>query len=255
MTDPVLRQLFRDQSGRLWRDFLPAWESWLSRADTGALTRLRHLVHTLKGSALGLDHLALADACHSLESAWAAVPPEPDALAAWSRLRPLWRAHVDDGAMPELAPAAMEAAVSAFFRRTAEQLGVPAELHCRLAPAWVAERMLLWDVLPHLLRNALTHGREPAAVRGAAGKPERLRVWVRGLSGEGWLRLLVADDGAGRGRAAGGAPDLWAGRGQGVAAVRAAVAAHGGGGQRPGRVQWRGRAGRGGVARISIFSI
>ncbi len=246
MMDPVLRQLFRTQATRLWQDFLPRWADWLGSRDVTVLARLRYLVHTLKGSALGLDETALAQACHDLESAWDDDPDETMAIAAWTHLCPLWQAEVDAAVASELVDAGvLEEAVAAFFRRSMHQLGIEAELHCRLDHAWADEQALLWDVLPHLLRNALTHGHEPVAVRLAAGKPEALQVWVRGLAGGKRLRLLVADDGAGVRRQRAGA-DLWSGRGQGVAAVRAAVAGRG-------RLQWRGRAGRGGVARISIF--
>lgn len=250
MSDEALRQIFRAQAGRLWHDFLPCWGRWLGSQDATELTRLRHLLHTLKGSALALDQLVLAEACHALESAWDEVPAEPAALVAWARLSPLWRQHVDASASApaQVTVAGLEQAVAAFFRRTAEQLDLAVELDCRLAPGWAAEQALLWDVLPHLLRNALTHGAEPADVRLAAGKPARLRVWVRGREQPAGLCLLVADDGAGQRRAL--PADLWSGRGLGVAAVRVAVARHGRG---QGRLQWRGSPGRGGVARIRIF--
>jgi nitrate/nitrite-specific signal transduction histidine kinase len=202
-------------------------------------------VHTLKGSALGLDHVALAEACHALESAWDAGQVMA-VQQAEQGLRALWLQHVELATLQApLRVADLEAAVEAFFTRSMHQLGIPATLHCRLAPAWLDEQALLWDVLPHLLRNALVHGQEPVATRQAAGKPERLQVWVRGHAGAGRLRLLVADDGAGVRRQQ-GAPDLWSGRGMGVAAVRAAVAGRG-------LLQWRSRPGRGGVARICLF--
>lgn len=244
--DPVLRHIFRTQAGRLWRQFLPLWAEWMATADAAALQRLRYLVHTLKGSALGVDERALAQACHDLESAWDAPAPQVAAQAAWMRLHPLWQAQVEQGTVLDGAHVLveLEQAVLAFFTRTQEQLGIPATLTCRLTSSWCAEQALLWDVLPHLLRNALTHGREPEATRLAAGKSAVMRVIVRGCDGARGLRLLVADDGAGQRRARTEA-DLWAGRGLGVAAVRAAV------GER-GRLQWRGRAGYGGVARIFI---
>lgn len=245
MNDPVLMQLFRTQATRLWQDFTPVWADWLSGQDDADLQRLRYLVHTLKGSALGLDQVALAEACHALESAWD-TRQVMAARQAEQWLRALWLAHVDPVALPApLLVADLEAAVQAFFARSVLQLGIPATLHCRLVPAWLDEQALLWDVLPHLLRNALVHGQEPVATRQAAGKPERLQVWVRGHAGAGRLRLLVADDGAGVRRQQ-GVPDLWSGRGMGVAAVRAAVAERG-------LLQWRSRPGRGGLARICLF--
>ncbi len=250
MNDPVLRQLFRRQASRLWQDFMPVWSAWLTGQSDADLQRLRYLVHTLKGSALGLDHQVLAEACHELETAWDDTRIEvariEAAQVAWQHLRLLWQVHVGDDAGAEpLTAADLEAAVQAFFTRTASQLGIPALLHCRLAPVWRDEQALLWDVLPHLLRNALVHGHESSVIRRAAGKPARLQVWVRGLASPQRLRLLVADDGAGARRQP-RAADLWSGRGMGVAAVRAALAGRGG-------LQWRSQAGRGGVARLSIF--
>lgn len=244
--DPVLRRIFLTQAGRLWRQFLPLWAEWMTTADAAALQRLRYLVHTLKGSALGVDEQVLAQACHALESAWDDSSPKGTASQVWARLRPLWQAQLELVAADDDAQAATDLAqaVRVFCARTREQLDIPAEISCRLAPGWCAEQALLWDVLPHLLRNALVHGHEPGAVRLAAGKPAVMRVIVRGHDGVGGLRLLVADDGAGQRRTRVEA-DLWAGRGLGVAAVRAAV------GER-GRLQWRGRAGYGGVARIFI---
>lgn len=244
--DPVLARIFRTQAARLWRQFLPLWAGWCADGDAASLQRLRYLTHTLKSSALAVDEQALARACHALEAAWDAPEPSAAAQAAWTTLQPRWQAQVahDDHAGPA-ALFELEQAVTAFFVRTREQLGIPAELTCQLAEGWCDEQALLWDVLPHLLRNALTHGHELEGVRRAAGKPPVLRVIVRGRYGEAGLRLLVADDGAGQRRAQ-SAPDLWAGRGLGVAAVRAAL------GER-GRLGWRGRAGRGGVARIVIF--
>lgn len=244
----MLAQLFRTQATRLWQDFMPVWAAWLATQDEPSLQRLRYLVHTLKGSALGLDNRALAEACHDLETAWDGGLTEV-ARVAEQHLRLLWQVHVEVVAVAEepepLTVADLEAAVRAFFARTVAQLGIPADLHCRLVPAWLDEQALLWDVLPHLLRNALVHGQEPLAIRLAAGKPERLQVWVRGLVSPQRLRLLVADDGAGVRRQQTGA-DLWSGRGMGVAAVKAALAGRG-------CLQWLSREGRGGVARLSIF--
>lgn len=244
--DPVLMRIFRAQARRLWWSFLPLWAGWCADGDTAALQRLRYLVHTLKGSALAVDEHALAQACHALETAWDAQQPVPAAQVAWTMLRPRWQAQVAlDGCAGPAALAELEQAVVAFFARTREQLGIAAELSCRLSEGWCAEQVLLWDALPHLLRNALAHGHEAESVRVAAGKPPLLRVIVRGRDGIGGLRLLVADDGAGQRRSR-PEPDLWAGRGLGVAAVRAALGARG-------RLGWRGRVGHGGVARIVIF--
>lgn len=244
MSDTALQTLFRTQAARLWRDYLPLRDAWLAAPDGPLPDALRQLVHTLKGSALGLDLHALAAACHALESAW--HDGDSEAARGIARtLERLWQAQIEEGSGAVATEVDLESAVRDFFARTAGQLDMVANLHCRLAPAWQAEQELLWDVLPHLLRNALVHGQEPVATRLAAGKPERLRVWVRAHARPGRLCLLVADDGAGVRRERDEA-DLWSGRGQGVAAVRATVAGRG-------CLRWRSRAGQGGVARLSIF--
>lgn len=51
--------------------------------------------------------------------------------------------------------------------------------------------------LNHLLRNALDHGIEPAALRVAAGKPERAALGIRARVMGGFIHLEVSDDGAG----------------------------------------------------------
>ncbi|MBX6364635.1 MAG: chemotaxis protein CheW, partial [Gemmatimonadetes bacterium] len=53
------------------------------------------------------------------------------------------------------------------------------------------------EPLVHLLRNAVDHGIEPAAVRRAAGKPERGRITLRALRERAGVRIVVEDDGAG----------------------------------------------------------
>jgi two-component system sensor histidine kinase and response regulator WspE len=51
--------------------------------------------------------------------------------------------------------------------------------------------------LNHLLRNALDHGIEPAALRVAVGKPERATLGIRARMMAGFIHLEVSDDGAG----------------------------------------------------------
>ena len=55
----------------------------------------------------------------------------------------------------------------------------------------------LSEPLLHLVRNALAHAAEPAAVRLAAGKKARLTLTLRAETEGQWLRLEVADDGPG----------------------------------------------------------
>ncbi|MDO8606659.1 MAG: response regulator [Phaeospirillum sp.] len=63
-----------------------------------------------------------------------------------------------------------------------------------------ADRMVLQglkDPVMHLLRNALSHGVEPPAVRAAAGKPDNATVMLRFDVSDGRLVVLVEDDGKG----------------------------------------------------------
>jgi two-component system chemotaxis sensor kinase CheA len=59
----------------------------------------------------------------------------------------------------------------------------------------VVERMA--DPLLHLVRNAVSHGLEPAAERVAAGKPPKGRLTLRAAAAGGMIVLEVADDGRG----------------------------------------------------------
>jgi len=53
------------------------------------------------------------------------------------------------------------------------------------------------DPLMHLVRNAMDHGIEPAAVRAAAGKPARGRVELNAFHDSGSIVIEVVDDGGG----------------------------------------------------------
>ncbi|MDG2529106.1 hybrid sensor histidine kinase/response regulator [Caulobacter endophyticus] len=55
----------------------------------------------------------------------------------------------------------------------------------------------LKDPVMHLLRNAVSHGREAPQARAAAGKPERLTVAMTVSAASGRLRIDIADDGPG----------------------------------------------------------
>ena len=53
------------------------------------------------------------------------------------------------------------------------------------------------DPLMHLVRNAMDHGIEPAAVRAAAGKPPKGRVELNAFHDSGSIVIEVVDDGGG----------------------------------------------------------
>jgi two-component system chemotaxis sensor kinase CheA len=82
---------------------------------------------------------------------------------------------------------------------TAAELGREVELEAeggevRLDKA-IADRIA--EPLAHLLRNAVSHGVEPPAVREAAGKPRAGRVRLRAEPFGNRVRITVADDGPG----------------------------------------------------------
>ncbi|MFC4169536.1 chemotaxis protein CheA [Teichococcus aestuarii] len=168
----------------------------------------------------------------------------------------------------------------ALARETAARLGKEATLEMA-GEALEADRAIvegLYEPLLHLLRNALDHGIEPPAERQARGKPPagRLRLAAR-RAGER-LEISLSDDGAGldperlraaaraRGVAGAAAMDEAAlhallftpgfstaagvsdisGRGVGMDAVRAAIAALGG------HVALESRKGEGTTVRLSL---
>lgn len=168
----------------------------------------------------------------------------------------------------------------ALARETAARLGKEATLEME-GEALEADRAIvegLYEPLLHLLRNALDHGIEPPAERQARGKPPagRLRLVAR-RAGER-LEITLADDGAGldperlraaaRARGVAGAATLdeaalhaliftpgfstaagvsdISGRGVGMDAVRAAIAALGG------QVALESRRGEGTTVRLSL---
>jgi len=53
------------------------------------------------------------------------------------------------------------------------------------------------DPLTHLVRNAMDHGIEPAAVRRACGKPERGTVRLNAFHDSGSIVIEISDDGGG----------------------------------------------------------
>lgn len=233
----ALRQLFERQAA--------AWLTEFRASPDPA--RQAQLLHTLKGAALALEESVLAARCHQAETALA----EGGLDAVLSDLLASWLAVLPQSLPPALDDVqALAAAVHDFTRITAGQLGQACRMQVDLHPAWLQEQDLLWAMLPHLLRNALTHGGEAPSVRVAAGKPAALQLVVRGRcqpqpGTAGRWTLLVADDGPGRTRST--QPlTLWQGRGQGVPAVRAALAARAGlDGQA--RLRWRGQPGVGSV--------
>jgi chemosensory pili system protein ChpA (sensor histidine kinase/response regulator) len=89
-------------------------------------------------------------------------------------------------------------------RQTARDLDRQANLDIRGGDTpvdrGVLERML--GPLEHLLRNAVAHGIEPAAVRRAAGKPELGQIALTIAPGDNDIALTLSDDGRGLDHAA-----------------------------------------------------
>jgi len=244
MSDATLTSLFRQQAQRLHVTITAHWQCWQA-GDESALTPLRHAVHLLKGAALTVSADAVAQALHDLESHLQSGQ-KAEALGCWpvlSQALMMWQD--DSGKLPvATSPDSLRRALRESFAAQVRLGNQPATLHLQLDPNWPSSHTLLWDVWPQLLRNALVHGGESGDVRLAAGKPERLQVWLRLRRRGKHFSLVVADDGRGQARPA-QTPDLMAGRGWGVAAVREAVA-----GLPSGRISFRCRAGIGSVVRI-----
>ena len=183
----------------------------------------------------------------------------------------LTRALTMDRAETQLARLAEYARISARTRGNELRVITSCE-DVRLEGAELAP---LWSALVHLVRNALSHGIEPAEERVAAGKPAVGELLLSCGQGPQGLDIVVSDDGRGidwarvrtaavaAGLPADGAHDLeralfapglttservteLSGRGQGMAAVLGAVRAF------DGTIRVRSKEGRGATWSISI---
>jgi two-component system chemotaxis sensor kinase CheA len=86
-----------------------------------------------------------------------------------------------------------------MVRDLAASQGKFAELTLEPIEAEADRRVLqaLREPLLHLLRNAISHGIEPPAVRARAGKPEGGTIAVTPSTDRGRLNIVIRDDGAG----------------------------------------------------------
>lgn len=243
-----LQQLFVQQTQRLWPLLAALVEQ--STEDQATHKQLLYYLHTLKGSALGANQHDLAEACHAAESALLTG----NFNAYWPVLQAQWLPVLLKPAVRLSSVAEFTQAVQHFFQVTAAQLGQAAVLRCDIDERWLPEQDLLWEVLPHLLRNALSHGAQSKVERLALAKPLqqqiKLRATVRHSEKPCYL-LVLADDGAGVAQPKAQAT-LWQGRGQGVAAVRAALLSRAKQLGYQARLRWRGRAQVGAVVRLSL---
>ncbi|MGH8355257.1 MAG: hybrid sensor histidine kinase/response regulator, partial [Pseudomonas sp.] len=86
-----------------------------------------------------------------------------------------------------------------IVRQVASELGKQVEFHVGNAEGEMDRSVLERIVAPleHMLRNAVDHGIEPAAVRRAAGKPEQGSIRLSLGREGGDILLTLADDGGG----------------------------------------------------------
>ncbi|HHN73865.1 MAG TPA: hypothetical protein ENK10_01420 [Acidobacteria bacterium] len=241
------------------------------RVDADRLDRLLDLVMSLSVSQQRLEHLL-------------GLPEDPAMLAIRDTLaeavRGLRREILEIRLLPVrgLLPL-LERALRDWAREQGVKVALRVEGESTRIDRTLLERLV--DPLGQLLRNAVAHGIEAPAERLRAGKPERGQIELRIDAGKDRVRFVVRDDGqgidaaavaeraiereilppgtaeemddsrllallacpgmSGRGRA-----DLLAGRGVGLAAVRAQVEKLGG------RLQIDSRAGQGFAASFEI---
>lgn len=218
-------------------DFIEDTESWIERLVGGELdaSEGRRAVHTIKGNAAVFGVTSVADAAHRLEDELTAVTEVDRAaarelIASWgtfaSRVEKLMSSarghvHVSHGEVEALATLAECAGATAAARlrrllmesvgarlhglaprieRAAQTVCKPVpEVHVTAADVWLPPERLrgFWDVLNHVVRNAMDHGIEDAFEREAAGKPEAGRIDLVARVADELLVIEVTDDGRG----------------------------------------------------------
>lgn len=178
-------------------------------ADRALVDALFRELHTIK---VGAAAAGLSQAARDLHDAEELLEAERDgeaAVAAEIGLDSLRRvvACVRDavGPVPEGrsgGPVALAELWPPLVRATAEAAAlarkfVAFEPHGGELRVDAATAAALRGALLHLVRNAVAHGIEPPAARVAAGKPRVGCITVHAERGDAFLRLRVADDGAG----------------------------------------------------------
>ncbi len=152
------------------------------RDTRGAATRAREIEQGLKDLSRALNELSV----RRVRAGWALDQGLSD-------LR---------GRVEEISQAPAETVFGGFapmVRDIARDAGVPVDVRVTGLETRADRRVLqaLKDPVMHLLRNAVSHGRETPQARAAAGKPERLTVVMAVSAASGRLRIEIADDGAG----------------------------------------------------------
>lgn len=161
---------------RLWGDLRR------QASEGAAATRARDFDEGLKSLRREIGEMAVRQA----RAGWAADQGARDMRARIERISLTPAETVFDG-------------LGRMVREIARDAG--AEVEVRLSGLGVqADRRVLQalkDPVIHLLRNAVSHGLEPAAARLAQGKPERMTVGLEISTRSGRLDLAIWDDGRG----------------------------------------------------------
>lgn len=170
--DEDLRRLAADARGleRRWRD---------TRAAAG---RVREIEQGLKDLSRALNELSV----RRVRAGWALDQGLADL-----------RSRVE-----EISQAPAETVFGGFasmVRDIAREAGVAVDVRVSGLETRADRRVLqaLKDPVMHLLRNAVSHGRETPEARAAAGKPDRMTVVMAVSAASGRLRVEIADDGPG----------------------------------------------------------
>ena len=175
----------------------------LSRELTRAGAQLGRLVTTAMGAEPDLESMqqALRQGAQRLGAAAAAMDRLTEIHDRMEgRLRHLSDALADQVTQARLVPLSdLLDDYPRLVRDLALELGKRVELSVEGADNRIDRAVLeqLRNPLLHLLRNALDHGLEPAAVRIGRGKPETGRLTVEAHQLGSMMRIRVADDGAG----------------------------------------------------------
>lgn len=186
--------------------------------NASAATRLstKRSLHRLKGEAAMLGLASLAAAAHRLESALAegdvAAPADVGRLAdletavrgvvarltAWSSVVAATPLDHQRPAPEELG-AEWEARARRLVDTVAGDEGKQVDLRVTVHPHDLAPAFLdlLRIAVPQLLRNAVVHGIELPATRLARGKAAEGRIDLEIQRRDGWMELVVQDDGRG----------------------------------------------------------
>ncbi len=177
------------------------------------LDGVTHLLHGLKGDCQVMGHADLVAHLDRLEDELQGVRAghrelhavAPRLLEVVERLRAVAGVARPHGDFASTTSDAWRAGLVVWLLRVAahaaERVEHPAELlvTCGLGDYSVepAHRRLLVEVLPHLIRNAVVHGIEPASVRQQRSKPPLGRIELVLRHTESTLIASISDDGGG----------------------------------------------------------